>query len=145
MLAMIASIYQERSFVLKDSLGPSTLRQQNAGIAQGCPLSPYLFILVQTVMLFDVDQRVKAIRPLPDEPAYIVCKDLLYAGGTMLIGSQEAHLQLQLDTIIDEGCRYGLELNWGKTVAIQYIVTSTCCSHRVNQSTLSRRPSISVV
>eukprot|EP00959_Pyramimonas_sp_CCMP1952_P215072 4500407-Pyramimonas_sp.AAC.1 len=34
--------------------GRRSERRQLAGIAQGCPLSPYLFIIAQTVMLHDV-------------------------------------------------------------------------------------------
>ena len=130
MLHMIASIYRSRSFVLKDVCGNSTLRPQRAGIAQGCPLSPYLFILVQTVLLADVDDRLAQHAPFCEEPAYIVCTDLLYADDTMLIGSDPRRLQLHLDLLIDEGRRYGLELNMSKTLLM-----------RVRNSGIVRQPS----
>eukprot|EP00959_Pyramimonas_sp_CCMP1952_P144549 3025546-Pyramimonas_sp.AAC.1 len=37
-----------RYFTILDHCGKSSQRRQAAGIAQGCPLSPYLFIIVQT-------------------------------------------------------------------------------------------------
>ena len=53
-----------------------------------------------------------------NEPEYVVCTDLFYADDTMLIGSDVGRLRKHLDILVDEGRRYGLELNWGKTSAI---------------------------
>ena len=44
LLEIIMSIYQARHFVFQDPLANSSQRQQNAGSAQGCPLSPYLLV-----------------------------------------------------------------------------------------------------
>jgi len=116
---MIAAIYETRLFVLSDPCGDSSTRVQNAGIAQGCPLSPYLFILVQTVLLHDVDQRLREEGWEVPEPEYIVCADVLYADDTMLLSSSPAKLQRTLDLVVDEGKRYGLELNWKKTMCMR--------------------------
>eukprot|EP00959_Pyramimonas_sp_CCMP1952_P192342 4021919-Pyramimonas_sp.AAC.1 len=53
------------------------------------------------------------------EPEYLVCRDLLYADDTMLISSDSGKLQTFLDIVIDEGRRYGLDLNWDKTVCMR--------------------------
>eukprot|EP00959_Pyramimonas_sp_CCMP1952_P050584 1056933-Pyramimonas_sp.AAC.1 len=71
MVDMIKAIYDGRDFYLKDPGGDSTLRKQKAGIAQGCPLSPYLFIIVQTVMLFDVDKIYQTMASDFEEPEYV--------------------------------------------------------------------------
>jgi hypothetical protein len=119
MLQMIASIYRLRQFVLKDPCGDSTVRTQKAGIAQGCPLSPYLFILVQTVLLHDVDTRMREEGPRVQEPQYVVCEDVLYADDTLLVSSCSRKLQCKLGLVVTEGRKYGLELNWKKTILMQ--------------------------
>ena len=52
------------------------------------------------------------------EPSHVICTDLLYADDTLLMSSSAAKLQLHMDLVVDEGSRYGLELSWSKTVAI---------------------------
>ena len=46
--------YGNMSFCIKDGEGLSTERDQKNGIRQGCPLSPYLFIILMTAMFLDV-------------------------------------------------------------------------------------------
>ena len=73
--------------------------------------------MVQTVLLWGVDSRLENAlsgRNFPDEPAYVVCKDLLYADDTVLFSSCSAKLQMHLDLLVEEGQRYGLELNCDK-------------------------------
>ena len=119
MLNMIAAIYRYRSFVLRDPVVNSSQRPQAAGIAQGCPLSPYLFIIVQSVMFYDVDNRMAGLHAAVREPDYLACSDLLYADDTMLLSSDSGKLQTLLNTVIDEGARYGLDLNLDKTVCMR--------------------------
>ena len=78
-----------------------------------------LFIIVQSVMFFDIDAKMEGRFTDVREPEYLLCNDLLYADDTMLTSSDARKLQAVLDAVIDEGRRYGLELNWAKTVAMQ--------------------------
>ena len=88
---------------MRDAAGDSSKRCQASGIAQGCPLSPYLFIIVQSVMFFDVDHAVKGMHPEVVEPDFLVCPDILYADDTMLASSSAEKLQTLLDAVIWEG------------------------------------------
>ena len=104
LLQLIGAIYDKRMFILRDSSGNSTKRLQRAGIAQGCPLSPYLFILVQTVLLSDVDRIMASrgqVRLWPEEPPYLVCSDILYADDTVLLSSVAGKLQMHLDILVE--------------------------------------------
>ena len=117
MVEMVQGIYASRRFFIHDHAGASSTYDQSSGIAQGCPLSPFLFILVQSVMLHDIDLRLEA--SLAVEPKYVVTRDILYADDTLLASSSASSLQSLLNAVVEEGARYGLELNWDKTMQMQ--------------------------
>ena len=52
---MIVAIYLEPNYVILDKDVTTTPRIQKTGIRQGCPLSPYLFIMLMTVIMHDVE------------------------------------------------------------------------------------------
>ena len=56
-IAVIASLYYEPTFKLELQGHSSDWKAQERGIRQGCPLSPYLFIAVMTVMFEDVKEE----------------------------------------------------------------------------------------
>ena len=54
---MINEIYREPKYTIVDKDTTTDPRIQRAGIRQGCPLSPYLFImLLMTVIMYDVEK-----------------------------------------------------------------------------------------
>ena len=57
-MRILKGFYMNPSFRVKDREGKSEYRKQRSGIRQGCPLSPYLFILLMTVMFHDVHEKV---------------------------------------------------------------------------------------
>ena len=104
------AFYSHIYFAIADHCGHSTERRQNAGFAQGCRRSPYLFIVVTTVMLHDAIDSLA----LETEPEHVVTKGVLYAGGTLLVSRHVAQLQSMLGTTVLEGQKYGMDMNWKK-------------------------------
>ena len=49
-LDVLASFYVNPQYRVEDREGKSTYRTQRAGMRQGCPLSPYLFTIVMSVV-----------------------------------------------------------------------------------------------
>ena len=52
---VIMSLYDNPTFLVRDSSQKSTIRTQTKGLRQGCPLSPYLFGFVLTHLFHDVE------------------------------------------------------------------------------------------
>ena len=86
---MIQAFYTYRTFSIRDSGTTVSARPQGSGIAQGCPLSPYLFIIVLTVIFHDVDSITG------NDPSKFLAKDarpqvldVSYADDTLLYSRQ---------------------------------------------------------
>eukprot|EP00959_Pyramimonas_sp_CCMP1952_P249711 5220319-Pyramimonas_sp.AAC.1 len=73
-----------------------------AGVAQGCPLSSYLFIAVQSVMLHNVLQDTG----FEAEPAYAATRDILRADDALLVSHSPAYIQNMLNVILADGQKY---------------------------------------
>jgi hypothetical protein len=110
MVKMIAGIYAKRSFIVKDQGCTSKLMDQGSGIAQGCPLSPYLFVIMLTVVFADLEE---ALTTLGLQEQWV---DVAYADDVALSSSNPIVLQIVLDCLIRSASLYGLKPNWEKTV-----------------------------
>ena len=61
----IMSLYNTSTFQIKDRTGYSQTFSQGGGVRQGCPLSPYLFTLVLSHLMEQVDQEYEKIQYAP--------------------------------------------------------------------------------
>eukprot|EP00972_Heterocapsa_arctica_P030630 4506788-Heterocapsa_arctica.AAC.1 len=53
-------MYKEPLFQVKEGKHRSKERRQRAGIRQGCPLPPYLFIILLTAVMIDIQSDMTA-------------------------------------------------------------------------------------
>ena len=111
-LCVIQSIYTRRMFRVKDCEQLSQPRRQLAGISQGCPLSPFLFVMLMSVLMVDAVGLLS-----PSDQEFVrsgSLAELLYADDTLLLSADAQSLQRFLRSVSAAGATYGLELHWGK-------------------------------
>ena len=59
MIEMIKSIYTGRHFIVRDGNCSSSMKVQHFGISQGCPLSPFLFVIMMSILVEDARHILK--------------------------------------------------------------------------------------
>ena len=111
-VSMVQGIYSDRCFTVRDSGKTSSTHPQQFGILQGCPLSPFLFSILMTVLVHDAKRKFLQQRP-HHTPTWQL-DEVLYADDTLLIGSDVETLQEYMDCIRQCGRCYGLSLNASK-------------------------------
>ena len=102
---ILKSFYVNPRFRVKDREGKSDYRRQRAGIRQGCPLSPYLFICLMSVLFNDVHLEVEG-KLLGRTHDYFNWWELIYADDTMLIGRRAREINILLAAIEKEAEKY---------------------------------------
>ena len=109
---VIEALYKSLVFRIESWQGTSCTGTVGAGIRQGCPLGPYLFIIVLSVLMQDLDDKLLA-QGVPvntwsvGHPTY----DLEYADDTLLTSLTTPQLQQFLSLLEEEAARYGMSLN----------------------------------
>lgn len=114
---VVESIYQNRTFVVRDGRETSASRPQQYGISQGCPLSPFLFSIVMTVLLHDA-KSLFAERGLGPFSQRLPMNELVYADDTLVFDTEPQKAEDYMNCIKDIAAEYGLTFNVGKLEAM---------------------------
>ena len=108
----ISSLYHGKFFVATPQHTSATYKLSR-GIRQGCPLSPYLFILVLSVLMhgvYSLFEQLFHYTPWTFS-ARTPVTDIEYADDTVLMARTQLALHRLLHTLQHEACKRGLSLN----------------------------------
>ena len=108
--SIIRAIYSGRKFVVRDAGHTSEPRPQHFGISQGCPLSPFLFSIVMTVLLFDASAKLE-MEVETRQPCVLPINELVYADDTLVVAADPYRAETHMRCIEAMGMNYGLRLN----------------------------------
>ena len=109
---IIKHIYTRSKFRVSCDEGKSDFFFQRSGIRQGCPLSPYLFILVMSVMFADIKSRLNTPKQREPMPG-ILFSEILFADDTLIFGEHTASLNKLLKEIELESAYSSMNLKKG--------------------------------
>ena len=113
LINMINAIYEEPNYTIVDKGTTTDPRIQKAGIRQGCPLSPYLFIMLMTVIMYDVEGFSGNKRDIGERSKLhkLVSGKLFYADDTIIMAKNAEAVEVTLHRIEKGYHKYALELN----------------------------------
>ena len=86
LLQVIEDIYTDTMFNVRDNGFSSSTLRQSSGIRQGCPLSPYLFVIFMTILFHDAEQEV-GTTTMERTMDLVDFSNIRYADDTFLVGN----------------------------------------------------------
>ena len=119
---MIKAIYLAPNYGITEKDVTTTPRIQKTGIRQGCPLSPYLFIMLVTVIMHDVESSLteqELETTNRDRLHKQVNGKLFYADDTITMAKTAESVEIILHKIELESSKYFLKLNQNKCIHTQ--------------------------
>ena len=116
-LDAIASLYHEPEFAVRIGGKSSTWKTQKRGIRQGCPLSPYLFIIVVHVLFEEVHAELNLTRATLDNLDFT---ELMYADDTAVVTNKASGMNRLLSAIERRAAEHGLKFNRTKCGATSF-------------------------
>ena len=113
LLNVTQSLYKDTQFKVEIDGESFDWMQQDTGIRQGCPLSPYLFIIVMTVMFDDIKESLQH-KLVVHRVLGANFDEVMYADDTICICQDTKTMNKYINKIEEVGLEYGMKLNKGK-------------------------------
>ena len=105
----IESLYENPRFAVRTENKMSDDQIQETGIRQGCPLSPYLFVLLMTVLFHDVQKDLDGQNM--QDVKEVTFREILYADYTLLFQTGFDGIEQLLHSIEEHSKYYNMKLN----------------------------------
>ena len=106
-ISMVRALYAEPTSKVQIEQDDSGWRKQSAGIRQGCPSSPSLFLIVMNVMFEDI-HKDDHLRIIGHRVTGATFDEVLYADDTILISEDRWAMQRLLRGVEKEGAKYAV-------------------------------------
>ncbi len=110
LVRMVKLLYKETYFNIEIDGETSNWKEQLTGIRQGCPLSPYLFLIVMTAIFHDVHEKLGVGMAEGRVPG-TEFDEVMYADDTICISTNTREMNKMLAEIEEIEGIYGLKLN----------------------------------
>ena len=106
----IKQLYKNPTFKVCMEGHESGWIRQETGIRQGCPLSPYLFLILMTCLFHDVHKNDR-LKTIEHRIKGMEEDEILYADDTICMSEDEETMNIILNEIEKEGATSRLKLN----------------------------------
>jgi hypothetical protein len=111
-IQQIELLYENPRFAVRTENKMSDDRIQETGIRQGCPLSPYLFVLLMTVLFHDVQTNLDGQNM--QDVKEVTFRVILYADDTLLFQTGFDGMEQPLHSIEERSKYHNMKLNKDK-------------------------------
>ena len=119
MIDNIQALYGNPMFRTVHNNRTSDWKRQHSGIRQGCPLSPYLFVIMMNVLFADVRHRNND--PMRRKSLqHMSFQELLYAHDTLIVAKNTQNARELIRYIEEESAYYNMRLNRETCVCITF-------------------------